>query len=93
MSKTETILLNLLPRLRREYIDHHPEVALSRREFEEQYASFRHTHRHNPRLLNAVENLLESQTGWEEIDGDCRFLLGLQMGLELGGVDMLGDFL
>lgn len=91
-SKTETILLDLLSRLRRDYIDRRPEVTLYRRAFEEQYASFRHTHRHNPKLLRAVDGLLDSQIGWEEIDGDCRFLLGLRMGLDLGGLDILSDF-
>lgn len=92
-NKTETILLSLLPRLRRDYIDHRPEVALCRQDFEEQYAAFRHAHRHNPKLLSAVDGLLEAQIGWEEVDGDCRFLLGLRMGLDLGGLDVMEESL
>lgn len=90
--KTETILLNLLPQLRKDYIDHRPEVELYRREFETMHQDFRRRHRNNPQLLRTMEDLLDAQIGWQEADGDCRFLLGLRMGLDLGGLDILSDF-
>lgn len=90
-SKTETILLDLLPRLRRDYVDARPEVALHRREFEILYEDFRRFHRNNPQLLRTVDDLLYAQVGWQEADGDCRFLLGLRMGLDLGRLDILTE--
>ena len=79
------------PCLRWNYIHHRPEVTLCR-EFEKHYAAFRHAHRHNPELLSTVD-LLEAQIVQEEVDGDCRFLLGLRMGLDLGGLDVMEDSL
>lgn len=62
-NKTQSILLDLLPRLRRDYIDNRPEVLLYRRDFEERYRAFRQAHRHNPSLLRAAGDLLDYQSG------------------------------
>lgn len=45
-----------------------------------------------PELLSTVD-LLEAQIVQEEVDGDCRFLLGLRMSLDLGGLDVMDDSL
>ena len=45
-----------------------------------------------PELLSTVD-LLEAQIVQEEVDGDCSFLLGLRMGIELGGLDVMEDSL
>ena len=91
-NKTQSILSDLLHRLRRDCIDYDPEVTLCRRDFQSLYEDFSRAHRDNPALLRAVDGLLDARAGWDETAGERQFLLGLQMGLELGGMDMLADF-
>lgn len=53
------------------------------------WEEFQKAHRQNAALLSQVDELLFSQGLTEEYRADFQFLLGLQMGLELGGLDML----
>lgn len=53
------------------------------------WEEFRKTHRQNAALLSQVDELLFSQGLLEESRAGIQFLLGLQIGLELGSLDML----
>lgn len=66
-----------------------PEQRWYEEKYEALYRAFEKRHRRNTALQSDVADLLDAQGCVAE--GECEFLfrLGLQMGLELGGLDLL----
>ena len=52
---------------------------------------FRTQHPRNRALVRQVNDLLDAQGNQSEYEGEQWFFLGLQMGLELGGLDRLWE--
>ena len=65
------------------------EWAQYQREEEELCARFRRHHAGNRTLIHQVNDLMDAQSAVAECRRNFYFLLGLQLGLELGGVDVL----
>lgn len=51
--------------------------------------AFKARHRHNAALLWEVTDLLDAYLLQASVESERRFYLGLQMGLELGSLDLL----
>lgn len=69
-----------------------PELAFRTQDCQTQWDAFRRTHRHNRPLIRDAGNLLDAESLLGEIRGEYQFFLGLQMGLELGRLDMFPEF-
>lgn len=91
MNKTQLLLLDTARRLAEEHETTNPERRQYRREFDSAYREFRQRHRRNKLLVQEVNGLLDARTGVEETEAEYHFLLGLQMGLEMGGLDALPE--
>lgn len=89
--KSDTIrtLEELAYRRQQVYLSQDPEYRGLRRRQADLQDAFSQTHRRNPALLRQVNDLLDAQSAAAECESDFLFSLGLQMGLELGSLNML----
>lgn len=93
MAKTaHMILADLARQLREQYIDRQPDVELCRRELDEICEKFRLDHRGNRALVYSMEEILGALAGLEDVRQEYQFFMGLQMGLELAGLDIFQEF-
>ena len=68
-----------------------PEQRALEQEYQTQWATFLQEHRHNRRLRQEVLCLLDLRGALEDGHDRIHFRLGLQMGLELGGIHILRE--
>ena len=68
-----------------------PEQRALEQEYRTQWAAFLQEHRHNRRLRQEVLRLLDLRGALEDGHDRIHFRLGLQMGLELGGIHILRE--
>lgn len=87
MTPTVELMQNTALALCRQELAHDPEYLAARAEADALQAQFRKQH---PKALCArVLQILDACLALSAIEGDRLFLMGLQMGLELGGLDCL----
>ena len=87
MKKTLRILEELTYRMQQESRD--PECLVWEQEAEALEAAFRKSHAGNRRLIHQVNDLLDAKGKLAERQSELRFFWGLQMGLEVGSLDLL----
>ena len=68
-----------------------PEQRALEQEYRTQWAAFLREHRYNRRLRQEVLRLLDLRGALEDGHDRIHFRLGLQMGLELGGIHILRE--
>lgn len=57
--------------------------------YQRQWNAFQRRHRRNRALLLQVMNLLDARCAQAEYEQELAFLLGVQFGRDVGGVDLL----
>ena len=65
-----------------------PEQRALEQEYQTRWAAFLQEHRHNRRLRQEVLRLLDLRGALDDGHDRIHFRLGLQMGLELGGIPL-----
>lgn len=91
MNYTKGILSNLLLRIRRREARRDPAWRELAQSEEAAYRRLRKGCGRNRELLRQVAELADTEAALAEYAGEYQFFLGLQMGLELGAMDLLGD--
>ncbi len=91
LNPTQKALSALAWRLLTQHTARDPELILRTQSRQTQWDTFLRTHRHNRALTRAVGDLLDAESLLGELRGEYQFFLGLQMGLELGGLDTLPE--
>ena len=91
MNDTLQMLCKMTWRFQREREQSDPQWAAYNREFQTLYRRFRAQHPHNRALIRQVNDLLDTQGNQSEYEGERWFLLGLQIGLELGNLNQLRE--
>ena len=92
LNPTQKALSGLAWRLLNQHAARDPELVRQTQTCKALWASFRRAHRRDSALIRAVSDLLDAESLLGEIRGEYQFFLGLQMGLELGGLDNLREF-
>lgn len=87
LNPTQKALSALSWRLLTQHTASDPELLLRTQSRQTQWDTFLRTHRHNRALTQTVGDLLDAESLLGEIRGEYQFFLGLQMGLELGGLN------
>ena len=65
------------------------ELRWYRERYQRQWEAFRRQHRRNRALMLQVMNLLDAHCAQAEYEQELAFLLGVQFGRDVGGVDLL----
>lgn len=91
MSGTLEILIAYAERLAQEKLQGEPYYQKNHHEWEKLEKSFRTRHGRNHALMDEVSNLQDAHSMVLFQEADFLFSLGLQMGLELGKIDLLRD--
>ncbi len=81
----DDLLLELKPSLKRQ----DPAWRAAEQNAQVLYKDFKTAHAGNRRLIRQVNDLLDAKGQLEEFEEQYWFRLSLQMGLELGGLDLL----
>lgn len=90
-NKTLCLLDELTYRFQRDHADRDPELRAERQRSDTLYRQFCQQYGRDRQMFRQVVDLMDTQTRIGEYLGEFRFLLGLQMGLELGGLDLLKE--
>lgn len=89
MNDTIRLLSDLAWRMQRDQLRRSPDWREAERRKETLYRAFCTRHSRNHGLICAVNDLLDARGTLAELESDGSFLLGLQMGLELGSLRVL----
>ena len=73
------------------YLNNLSHLFALEQEYRTKWAAFLREHRHNRRLRQEVLRLLDLRGALEDGHDRIHFRLGLQMGLELGGIHILRE--
>ena len=85
------VLLAYAERLARENLQRDPYYQKRQIEWDALITTFRSRHSRNQTLMDEVNNLQDAHGAVLFLESDFLFFLGLQMGLELGRIDLLRD--
>ncbi|WP_298024732.1 hypothetical protein [uncultured Dysosmobacter sp.] len=88
---TLRILEKLAYRYQQEKLTTDPECQLLEQRRHILEGAFLNAHQNDHALIVEVNDLLDAQTSLAEYRCDFQFSLGLQIGLELGGLDILRE--
>lgn len=88
---TLRILERLAARYQREKLARNPECQLLEQRCRTLEGAFLNAHQNDHALIIEVNDLLDAQTSLAEYRCEFQLSLGLQIGLELGGLDILRE--
>lgn len=88
---TLELLADMLQKRQREQDQNDVERRMLWKEYQELLEAFKEEHRHNRRLRREVLRLMDLHDELEDGHSLFHFQAGLQMGLELGSLRVLGD--
>lgn len=91
MNSTMEVLLAYAEHLAQKNLQRNPDYQKLQTEWDTLRNTFRSRHSRNQVLMDEMNNLQEAHGSVLFLESDFLFFLGLQMGLELGRIDLLRD--
>ena len=90
MNETIKFLYRCLYQLEKDLLARDPEFKTRERDYDRLYQAFLTRHLGNQPLTHEIIGLLDAQASLEDHRAGFFYFLGLQTGMELGGLNLLG---